>query len=125
MQAVGHPAEELVLPEHRTDEHDVLLVRRSHPRVVGEEHVAVADSRIVAAVFENPFHLRIGDAGHVLHVRSEVHELAVLGEDRGIEIERVHGDRRTRDALDGRAVLLVDVPERVADDFVGDRIDIP
>ncbi len=124
MQAVGHPAEKLALPEHRADEHDVLLMRRSHPGVVGEEHVAVADSGIVAAVFENPFHLRIGDAGHVLHVRPEVHELAVLGEDRRIQVERIHGNRRAGNTLDRRAMLFVHVPERVPNDLVGDRVDV-
>ncbi len=68
-------------------------MRGADPGIVGEKHVAIADARIVAAVFENPFHLRIGDARHVLHVGTEVDELAVFGEDRRVQIERVHRHR--------------------------------
>ena len=94
VQTIGDPAEQLAVPEHRTDQHHVLLVRRADPWIIGEEHVALANARIVAAVLENPLDLRVGDAGHVLHVRSEVDEFAVLGEDRWIEVERVHRHRR-------------------------------
>ena len=124
VQAVGHPAEQLALPEDRAQQHHVHLVRGADPRVVGEEHVAVADAGVVAAVLERPLHLRVGDAGHVLHVRPEIDELGVLGEDRGIEVERVHRHRRARQALDRRAVLLVHVPQRVAHDLEGDRVDV-
>ena len=124
MQAVGDPAEELALPEHRADHHHVHLVRGADPGVVGEEHVALADAGIVAAVLQDPLHLRVGDARHVLHVGAEIDELGVLGEDRGVEVERVDRHRRARDALDRGAVLLVDVPEVVADHLVGDGIDL-
>ncbi len=124
VQAVRDPAEELAFPEHRAQQHHVLLVRRADPRVVRQEHVAVADAGVVAAVLQRPLDLRVRHAGHVLHVRAEIDELGVLGQQGRIEIERVHGDRRTREALDGRAVLLVDLPQVVADHLVGDRIDV-
>src|SRR5439155_18862213 len=53
----------------------------------------------------------------------EVHKLAVLGKDRGIQVERIHRDRRSGEALDRGAVLLVHVPQAVADHLVGDRVD--
>ena len=81
------------------------------------------DARVVAAVLERPLHLRVGDAGHVLHVRAEIDELGVLGEDRRVEVERVHRHRRAGEALDRRAVLLVHVPQRVAHDLEGHRVD--
>ncbi len=124
VQAVRHPAEQLALPEHRAEQHHVHLVRGADPRVVGEEHVAVADAGIVAAVLERPLHLRVGDPGHVLHVRPEIDELRVLREDRRVEIERVHRHRRARQALDGGAVLLVHVPQRVAHDLEGHGVDV-
>ena len=124
VQAVGHPAEQLALVEHRADQHHVLLMRGADPGIVGEEHVAVADAGIVAAVLEDPLHLRVGDARHVLHVGPEIDELGILGEDRGVEVERVHRHGRARDALDGGAVLLVHVPQIVADDLERDRIEI-
>ena len=101
-----------------------MLMRGADPGIVGEEHVAVADPRIVAAVLEDPFHLGVGDAGHVLHVRAEKDELGILGEDRRVEVERVHRHRRAGDALDGGAMLLVDVPEIVADDLERHRVDV-
>ena len=124
MQAVGHPAEQLALPEHRADQHDVLLVCCAHPGIVGEEHVAFANAGIVAAVLQDPFHLGIGDARHVLHIGAEIDELGILGQDRGVEVERVHGDGRARDALDGGAMLLIYVPKVMADDLEADRIDV-
>src|SRR5205085_4284220 len=54
----------------------------------------------------------------------EIDELRVLGEDRRIEVERVHRDRGTREALDRRAVLLVHVPQRMAYHFEGHRVDV-
>jgi hypothetical protein len=123
VQAVRHPAEELALVEHRAEQHHVHLVRGADPGIVGEEHVAVADAGVVAAVLERPLHLSVGDAGHVLHVRAEIDKLGILGEDRGVQVERVHRHRRPREALDGRAVLLVHVPQRVPDHFERDRID--
>ena len=123
VQAVGDPAEQLALPEHRAEQHHVHLVRGADPGVVGEEHVAVADAGVVAAVLQRPLHLRVGDAGHVLHVGPEIDELRVLGEDRRVEVERVHRHRRARQALDGGAVLLVHVPQRVPHDLEGDRVD--
>ncbi len=124
VQAVRHPAEELALVKDRTDQHHVLLMSRPDPRIVGEEHVAVLDAGVVAAVLEDPLHLGVGDAGHVLHVGAEIDELGVLGEDRGIEIQCIHGYGRTGDALDRGAVLFVDVPEVVTHHLVGDRIDV-
>ena len=123
MQAVRHPAEQFALVEDGADQHHVLLMRRADPGIVGEEHIAGADAGIVGAVLEDPLHLRIGDAGHVLHVGAEIDELGILGEDRGVEVERVHGDGRARDALDRGAVLLVHVPQIVADDLEGDRVE--
>src|SRR5271155_3997699 len=125
MQAVGNPAEQLALPEYRADEHDILLVRRADPGVVGEEHVAIVNAWIATAEFQHPLNLRVGHAGHVLHVGPEVYELGVFGEDRGVEVEGIHGNRRAGDALDGRAVLFVDVPERMAHDLVSYRVDAP
>src|SRR6267378_2763744 len=92
--------------------------------VVGEEHVAVADAGVVAAVLERPLDLRVGDAGHVLHVRAEINELRVFRQDRGIEVERVHRHRRARQPLDRSAVLLVHVPQRMPHDFEGDRVEV-
>ena len=122
VQAVGDPAEELVLEEHRADEHHVLLVGGAHPGVVREKHVPVVDPRVVASMFEDPLHLGVRHPGHVLHVRAEIHELGVLGEDGGVEVERVHRDRRPGYLLDGGAVLLVHVPQVVADDLEGHRV---
>src|SRR4029453_7806501 len=53
-----------------------------------------------------------------------VDELTVLGEDRRVQVEGVHGHRRAGDALDRHPQLFVDVPEVVADDLVGDGIDL-
>src|SRR5207237_1266887 len=53
-----------------------------------------------------------------------VHELAVLGQDRWVEIERVHGHRRAGYPLDGRSMLLIDMPQRMTDHFVGDRVEL-
>ena len=124
VQAVRDPAEQLAFPEHGAQQHHVLLVRGAHPGIVRDEHIAFVDTGVVAAVLERPFHLRIRDAGHVLHVRSEIHELRVFGKDGRVQVERVHGHGRARDALDRRAVFLVDLPQVVAHDFVGDGIDI-
>ena len=73
---------------------NVLLVRGAYPGIVRDEHIAFVDTGIVAAVLKCPFHLCIRDAGHVLHERTHVHELGVLGQDRGIEVQRVHRHRR-------------------------------
>ena len=54
VQAVGRPAEQRAFMEHRTDEHDVHLVRRADPRIVGGEHVAITDARVVRTVLEYP-----------------------------------------------------------------------
>ena len=124
VKAVRDPAEELVPVEHRADEHHVLLVGGAHPGVVREEHVPVTDPGVLAPVLEDPLHLGVGDAGHVLHVRAKVDELGVLGEDRGVEVEGVHRDGRPRHLLDGGAVLLVHVPEVVADDLEGHRVEV-
>ena len=124
VKAVRDPAEQLALPEHRTDEHHVLLVGGADPGVVREEHVAVADPRVVASMLQDPLHLGVGHAGHVLHVGAEVHELRVLGEDGRVEVERVDRDRRSRHFLDRGAVLLVHVPQVVADDLEGHRVHV-
>ena len=68
------------------DEHDILLVGRTDPRVVGQEHIPVFDARILRPVLKNPLHLGVSDTRHILHVGAKVDELSVFSEDGRVEI---------------------------------------
>ena len=121
VQDIGDPAEELALPEDGIQQRHVHLVSGAHPGIVREEHVALEDAGVAAPVLERPLHLHVRHARHVELIGPVVDELAVLGEDRRVEVEGVHRDGRARDALDRHPELLVDRPQVVADDLVGDR----
>ena len=117
---VDDPAEQLALDEDRAEEVDVGLVGGPDPGVVAHPHVALGD---VFAVF---FH-HVGDhvihpAGEVLDAEAEEEELTVLGADRRLVVAAFEHDRRDREVLDRLEVLLVQVPEVVADDLEGDRV---
>ena len=122
MQGVRHPAEDTTLPKHRTRDLNVGLVTGTNPGIVGQEHVAGTDTDLVAEILQGPLDGQIHGAGEILDVRAEEHELAILGQDHGIEIVSHAGERRARHFLDGYAVLVIDVPQRVAQDLEGDRV---
>ena len=60
-------------------------------RVVAQPHVSVAHA--LAAVLEHEPRLQIQHAGHVLQARPEVEELGVLGQDAGLKVANLDGDR--------------------------------
>ena len=124
VQEVRDPAEELALPEDRAQHRRVLLMGRPHPGIVGEEHVTIANTGVLGAVLERPLDVEVEHSRVELEVWPEVDELAVLGEDRRVEVMGEDRNRRARHLDDRRAMLLVDVPEVVADHLVGDRVDV-
>ena len=119
---VGDPAEHLAVDEDRAHQADVGLVRGADDRVVAEPHVAVADP--FAAVFEDVAGHHVEHPRHVLQAGAEVEELGVLGEDAGLEVADLDRDLGDGEVLDLAHVLGVGVPEPVADDLVGDRVDV-
>ncbi len=119
---VGDPAEDFAVDEDRAHEADVGLVGGADDRVVAEPHVAVDDP--FAAVFEDVAGHHVEHSRHVLQARPEVEELGVLGHDAGLEIADLDRDLGDGEVLDLAHVLGVGVPEPVAHDLVGDRVDL-
>ena len=77
-----------------------------------------------AAVFEDVAGHHVEHPRHVLQAGAEVEELGVLGEDAGLEVADLDRDLGDGEVLDLAHVLGVGVPEAVADDLVGDRVDL-
>ena len=124
VQAVADPGEDPVLPEHRREHGEVGLVGGPDPGVVGHEHAPRLDARARVAVLEDPLHRRAGRRDQVLQPGAEEDVVAGLVEDHRVEVVRVDHDRRARRADDRVAVLHVQVPERVAQDLEGRRVDV-
>ena len=124
MQSIGDPAEDATCPEYRTSDLYIGLMARAYPGIVGQEHVAFVDTDFGSEIFQRPFNREIHGAGEILDMRAEEHELAVFGQDHGIEVVGDTGKGRTGDLLNGDAVFIVDVPQRVPQDLIGDGIEI-
>lgn len=118
------PGEQRPVDEDRAKDGDVVLVRGSHPRVVEEEHVALADARAVAAVLQGP-------ADHLLQccrvdpeVVADREEIASGVAECGVEVVRLVDYHRAGDLPNGRADLVVELDELVRDDLVGDGVKV-
>src|ERR1700745_1943157 len=109
--------------EHRAAQHYVILVACSDPGVVRQKHVTIANTGILAAVFQDPLNLHVLHPRVELQIRPKIDEVAPAGHDRGVEVEAERGDRRSRYANDSITVHLIDAPESVAYHLVGDWIE--
>ena len=118
------PGEDPPLVEHRREHADVHGVRAADPRVVVEEHVALADAGILAPVLHRPFDREVAERREPLNRRARHQQVGRLGEQRRVEVVHVHDHRRPRDTPDRVGVVEVDAPEPVAENLIGDRVDV-
>ena len=124
MQRVADPAEQLSFPEHWRNQCDIGLMRRADPWVIGEKDITILNARIVRAIFHCPFDRRASGRGQILEKRTEEDEVTIFIHQRGIEVMTIGATRRAGNAHDGVAVLDVDVPHRMAHDFIRHRINL-
>ena len=121
---VEHPAEDPAVDEHRGEGLHVHLMAHADQRIVLEEHVAVGDAGVIAAVFQRPADHQVRHSGEILDIGREQDRFAGLGLKRGVEVIGIDCDRRGGHLANRIGLLFVDDPQRVADDLEGDRVDL-
>ncbi len=120
VQNVGDPHEDPVVSDQWAGDHHVVLMQRPQKRVV--EHIGIAGRQGACA---------LDDRRHGIPHGRHVDEGADTGGDKfrirrkqsDIVIVAFDHDRRGRYGLDGEALLVINLPEPVFDDFKGDGID--
>ena len=85
------------------------LTNRGRVKVLGEEDVARADPRVGRPVLERPLDRQAMRGREVLEVRTEAHQIAVLGQHTRLIIAGEHRDRGHAQALDQVSMLEVGV----------------
>ena len=110
------------LPEDRHREDPVVGVQRPPPRIVGEEHVALADL-VRRPVGEDQAHELVDRRPVLEDVDAAVEAAAVGGHQRGVEVVALEDDERARQAGAHPRLVVVDRPQAVADHLEGDRIE--
>ena len=118
------PAEQLAVDEQRGEQAGVVLVQpATDPGVVAQEHVAGVDARAPAAVAQRPVGGHVQGRGEFGVVQADLHDVADLVHDRGVEVVAVGHDDRPGHPLERLAHLLGDRGEAVPDDLVGQRVE--
>ena len=123
VQRRAGPAGELALPVHRAGDHHAGLVRHRNVRVVGEEGVVHADTRIVGIFRDQRLHERRQRRRLRADEGVDIDEIAFGGHQAGVHVEHLGRHRRTRQAADGARALVIDVPEPVPQDLESLRIE--
>ena len=120
MQHVGDPHENAAVAYQRAGDHHIALMQRAEKRII--QHIGVTRLQVVGA----PDDGRHG-VTHRCHMDKRADpggdQFRVCGKKPDIVIIAFDHDRRCRDRLDRQALLVVDLPQAVFDDFEGDGID--
>ena len=116
------PGDQLPLPEDRHHEDPVVGVQRPPPRVVREEHVALADL-LRRPLREDAPHELVDRRAVLEDVHPAVQAATVGGHERRVEVVALEHDERARQARRHPALVVVDRPQPVADHLEGDRVE--
>ena len=116
------PGDDVVAREDRRHHDEVVEVDRPDPRVVRDEHVAVAD---VGEPLEDRLHRHVERRRVEEDVDAGEEAVAVPVEQPGVEVERLVDELAPGLAGGGHRLLVVDRPQPVADHLVGDRVEPP